>query len=173
MRREPAQVRRVVAWDERLDPIEPVSIGMPSIATRLVRTSARVDRVHDVQAVRERVQPERIQCSSRVCDGSPGKSPVCPLRGPRSAMIRMSADEELVPRDARRAPRERAHLGLEPLPRDAAVRRRMNLLDRRAELTDVVSERSTGAEGRACADETIATMASGTRSRPGIRMALR
>ena len=49
-------------------------------------------------------------------------------------------DEELVAREAGGALRQRCHLGLEALPRDAPERRRMDLLDRGAELADVVGE---------------------------------
>ena len=50
-------------------------------------------------------------------------------------------DEQLVAREARSAPRERVHLGLEALPRDAPKRVRVNLLDRSAELANVVGGR--------------------------------
>ena len=77
-----------------------------------------------------------------MCDGSPGKSPVCPFRGPSERDEPEHTDEQLVAGEARRPPREPVHFRLEALFGDAPKRVRVNLLDRPAELADIVSGRA-------------------------------
>ena len=70
--------------------------------------------------------------------GSPGKSPVCPFRGPSEAMMRSIPTRSSFREMRRRALREGAHVGLEPLARHAPERVGVDLRDLRAELADVV-----------------------------------
>ncbi len=69
------------------------------------------------------------------------KEPRVPVAGSEERDHPQHPDEQLVARHARRAPRKGVHLGLEPPARDAAKRVGMDLLDRRAELVDVLRER--------------------------------
>ena len=144
VRREPAEVRRVVAWHERLDSGERRLDRHALDRDEATPHERGVGRVDDVQPVRERVQPERVQMELARMGRVAGEEPGVPVPRAEERDDPHDADEELVLRERRGAPRERAHLGLEPLARDAAERVRVNLLDRLAELTNVVCRRRRG-----------------------------
>ena len=61
MRRHPTQVRVVVARHERLHPLEGLRDGHPLDGDEARAHERAVDGVDDVHAVRELVQPQRVQ----------------------------------------------------------------------------------------------------------------
>ncbi len=169
VRRQPAKVRGVVARDERLDELEH-PLGRNALdRDETVPDERRVGRVDDDHAVGEVVQAHGVEVElSRVCRIA-GKEPRMPVARAERGDDAQHPDEELVAGDGRGALRERADVGLEPLARHAPERVGWICV------ICVPSSRTssaavTGAEGRACAAETIATMASDARSRPDIRM---
>ena len=121
-----------------------VSIGMPSIATRRLGDERGVVGVHDVQPVRERRTGEAGTDGAHAYGRVAREESGMPVPWAEERHDPHGADEELVLRERRRAPRERAHLRLEALARDASERVGVNLLDRLPELANVVGRGRRG-----------------------------
>ncbi len=138
VRSHAARVRRVVVRNQGVDQLEHTLDRDPVDRDEPVTHERPVHRVHDEDAVGEPIQANRIEMQRPHVAGIPGEEAGVPVARPERGDDPKDADEELVPRDARRAPGQRLHLGLEPPPRDAAEGRGMNLLDRRAEVAHVL-----------------------------------
>ncbi len=94
--------------------------------------------VDDEHAVRELVEAKRIEVELVRVGRISGKDSGVPVAWPEQRDEPEHADEKLVPRQAGRALRERAHLGFEALARDATERIGVDLLDLLPEVADVV-----------------------------------
>ena len=116
VRSHAARVRRVVVRHQRVDQLEAHARPGPRRSRRAGHPRApRRPRPRRRRRRRTDTGESDTDAAAARCAGSPGKRPVCPLRGPSERDDPKDADEELVPRDARRAPGQRLHLGLEPL----------------------------------------------------------
>ena len=138
VRREPEDVRGIVAGRERPNELEhPVDRG-PLDRDEATAHKVLVLRVHDEHAVRELVETQRIEVELTRVRRIAGEQARVAVPWAEQRDQPEQPDEKLVPRQARRLLGQAAHLGLEPLPRDAAERIGVDLLDLLAELADVV-----------------------------------
>jgi hypothetical protein len=125
--------------------------------------------VDDEDAVREAVEPDRVEVQRRDVARVAGKRPVWPLRGPSDAISRRmptsSSSREIFGARVASSFTSASKRSFEMLrkARDGSARSSLRDHGRR-------SPRSRERKDGACAAETTATMASGRRSRPGIRM---
>ena len=116
VRREAAAVRLVVVRHERPHPLEDLGERRAVDRDQLVTDQRPLDRVHDVDAVREVVQSDRIQMQLSSMRRVAGKQPRVPVARTEERDHPHEPDEELVARDAPRALGERVDLRLEALP---------------------------------------------------------
>ena len=141
MRRQPAEVRVVVARDERLDEIEDLRDRRSVDRNEATADERRIHGVHDVEPVRKVVEAERVQVELPGMRRIAREEPRVPVPRAEQCDEPKDTDEQLVAGEARRAPREPVHFRLEALLRNAPKRVRVNLLDRPTELANVVGGR--------------------------------
>ena len=171
VRRQSAEVRVVVARDERLDELEDLRDRRSVDRDETAADERRVRGVDDVQRrPRSRTGGAGTGGAREYAPDRPGRAPCARSAGRAARSSRSTRRAARRGRGSERAARARRP-PLEALRRDAPKRARVNLLDRRGRARGRRRRSSTGADGRACAAATNTTMASGTRSRPGIRMA--
>ena len=142
MRREAAEVRVVVARHERLDEIEDLRDRRSVDRDETTADERRVRGVHDVEPVGEVVEAKRVQMILASVRRIAREEPRVPVPRAEERDEPEHTDEQLVAGEARRPPCEPVHFRLEALFGDAPKRVRVNLLDRAAELANIVGGRA-------------------------------
>jgi hypothetical protein len=140
VRSHPEDVRRVVVRDERVDELEHPLDRSSIHCDEPVTDEGLVAGVDDEDAVREAVQPYRIEVQRAHVSRVAGEEAGVAVAWPEGSDDPQDPDEQLVTRDRRGAYGELVHLGPKAGLRDAPEGRRVDLLDRRAQIADVVGE---------------------------------